>query len=169
MKRDTGLAIAVIGGIAFSIVVGVSSSPTPERDSPDRPVAVYVTYAESGRLIHIDDPLKVASITQWLDETFENPRLLLGRRLMSPPTNRLLVEFGSGEQRLIFFSGPDPLSKQAQDVARRAGEPDFVVQFNGRGFVTEVLPQSFAEEFLPEYSGDVPGGYRGSRSHTTED
>lgn len=162
--RDTGLAIAVLGGIVFSIAVGVSTSPPPQEDSPDRPVAVYVTYADTGRLIRIDSTTQVASIEKWLDDTFQNPKLMLGRRLVSPPTNRLLVEFGSGEQRLIFFSGPDPRANPS------AVEPEVVVQFEGRAFLTEGLPKSFSEEFLPEYEGEVPGEFmKKSRRYTTED
>ena len=147
MKRDTALATAVGAALSYVFIVGMTTSGRPAGPvTPNRPVAVEVTYSDTGREMVITDARHVASVCQWLDHTFDNPRSMLDLRLFSPPTNELVVYFLEGESTTMFFSGGDRRMKELsspQDFdAAGAGEL-VIVQYEGRAYIANEVPQCF--------------------------
>lgn len=153
MKRDTALATAVGAALSYVIIVGVTSSGRPAGPvTPNRPVAVEITFADTGRHLVITDARKVASVCKWLDTSFENPRSMFDMRLFSPPRNELTVHFLDGESSRLFFSGGDLRIAQltdhdpeAQVTVGRRQDDKVVVQYEGTAYVAEEVPECFAD------------------------
>ena len=133
MKHDTALAAAIASSLAYVIVVGVSTSaraPTP--DFVDPPVAMLVRFAESDRILRINDATQVSTIAMWLDAAFDNPRSKFDLRLLPPPSNELEVRFDSGEAVSIFFSGGSSPNRRTEALRQiHETETLYVVQFDG--------------------------------------
>ncbi len=164
MKRDTALATAVGAALSYVFIVGVTSSGRPAGPvTPNRPVAVEVRYADTGRELVIADARHVASVCQWLDEAFENPRKVFDLRLFSPPTNELTVHFLEGESTKLFFSGGDRRMKELSSPVEATGAtPDkdlIVVQYEGRAYIAHEVPQCFvADEHATDHTTLAPDG-----------
>ena len=166
MKQDTALAAAIASSLAYVIVVGVSTSaraPTP--DFVDPPVAMLVRFAESDRILRINDATQVSTIAMWLDAAFENPRSKFDLRLLPPPSNELEVRFASGETVTIFFSGSHSPNRRTERL-RKIHETEIlhVVQFDGVSYTIEGVPQIFAGYLQLAERKRVPLGKRRARS-----
>ena len=151
MKRDTALATAIAASLGYVIVVGVTSSPRPaEPVSPNRPVAMLITFAGSGRVLRLTDLAQVHSISQWIDNAFENPRSLFDTRVLPPPINELQVEFESGQRTTIWFSGRRVIDDQQPQPRswRRAGDA-YVLQYEGSSYTIDEVPWALAAYLEP--------------------
>ena len=150
MNRDTALATAVGAALSYVVIVGVTSSGRPAGPvTPNRPVAVEITYSDTGRELVITDARHVASVCQWIDEAFENPRGVFDLRLFSPPTNELVVHFLEGESSLLFFSGGDRRMKELSnpdEAVERKKDGTVIVQYEGTAYVAHEVPVCFAAE-----------------------
>ncbi len=117
MNQDTALATALASSLAYVIVVGVSTSArAPVPDFVDPPVAMLVRFAESDRILRINDLTQVSTIAMWLDAAFENPRSKFDLRLLPPPSNELEVRFASGEAVTVFFSGSSSQNRRTETL-----------------------------------------------------
>ena len=166
MKQDTALAAAIASSLAYVIVVGVSTSaraPTPNFVDP--PVAMLVRFAESDRILRINDPTQVSTIAMWLDAAFENPRSKFDLRLLPPPSNQLDVRFASGEAVTIFFSGSNSPNRRTE-MLRKIHEPQIlhVVQLDGVSYTFEGVPQIFVGYLQLAERKRMPLGKRRARS-----
>ncbi len=166
MKQDTALAAAIASSLAYVIVVGVSTSaraPTPNFVDP--PVAMLVRFAESDRILRINDPTQVSTIAMWLDAAFENPRSKFDLRLLPPPSNQLDVRFASGEAVTIFFSGSNSPNRRTE-MLRKIHETEIlhVVQLDGVSYTIEGVPQIFVGYLQLAERKRMPLGRRRARS-----
>jgi len=166
MKQDTALAAAIASSLAYVIVVGVSTSaraPTPNFVDP--PVAMLVRFAESDRILRINDPTQVSTIAMWLDAAFENPRSKFDLRLLPPPSNQLDVRFASGEAVTIFFSGSNSPNRRTETL-RKIHETEIlhVVQLDGVSYTIEGVPQIFVGYLQLAERKRMPLGRRRARS-----
>ena len=166
MKHDTALAAAIASSLAFVIVVGVSTSaraPTP--DFVDPPVAMLARFADSDRILRINDQHQMNTIAMWLDAAFENPRSKFDLRLLPPPSNELEIRFASGESVKIFFSGSSS-SNHRTETLRQIHEAEVlhVVQLDGASYTIEGVPQIFEGYLQLAERKRVPLGKRRARS-----
>ncbi len=166
MKRDTALAAAIASSLAYVIVMGVSTSaraPTPVFVDP--PVAMLVRFAETDRILRINDQNQLGTIAMWLDAAFENPRSKFDLRLLPPPSNELEVRFESGEAVTIHFSGASSPNRR-QEALRQIHEEEIlhVVQLDGVSYTIEGVPQVFAGYLQLAERKRVPLGRRRARS-----
>ncbi len=166
MKQDTALAAAIASSLAYVIVVGVSTSArAPVPDFVDPPVAMLVRFAESDRILRINDATQMSTIAMWLDAAFENPRSKFDLRLLPPPSNQLDVRFASGEAVTIFFSGSNSPNRRTEAL-RRIHETEilYVVQLDGVSYTIEGVPQIFAGYLQLAERKRMPLGKRRARS-----
>ncbi len=166
MKQDTALAAAIASSLGYVIVVGVSSSArAPAPGFVDPPVAMLARFADSERILRINDPTQMSTIAMWLDAAFENPRSKFDLRLLPPPSNELEVRFESGESVTIFFSGSGS-SNRAIETLRQIHQTEilYVVQFDGASYTIEGVPQILAGYLQLAERRRVPLGKRRARS-----
>ncbi len=166
MNQDTALATALASSLAYVIVVGVSTSArAPVPDFVDPPVAMLVRFAESDRILRINDLTQVSTIAMWLDAAFENPRSKFDLRLLPPPSNELEVRFASGEAVTVFFSGSSSQNRRTETL-RQIHETEilYVVQLDGVSYTIEGVPQIFAGYLQLAERKRVPLGKRRARS-----
>ena len=166
MKQDTALAAAIASSLAYVIVVGVSTSArAPVPDFVDPPVAMLVRFAESDRILRINDATQMSTIAMWLDAAFENPRSKFDLRLLPPPSNQLDVRFASGEAVTIFFSGSNSPNRRTEAL-RQIHETEilYVVQLDGVSYTIEGVPQIFAGYLQLAERKRMPLGKRRARS-----
>ena len=146
MKQDIALAAALASGLAYVIVVGVSTSArAPAPGFVDPPVAMLARFADSGRILRINNPTQMGMIARWLDAAFENPRSKFDLRLLPPPSNELEIRFESGEAVTIFFSGSSS-SNYRTETLRQIHETQvlYVVQFEGTSYTIDGVPKILA-------------------------
>ncbi len=166
MKQDTALAAAVASSLAFVIVVGVSTSArAPVPNFVDPPVAMLVRFAESDRILRINDPTQLSTIAMWLDAAFENPRSRFDLRLLPAPSTELEIRFDSGETVTIFFSGGNSANGRIEAL-RKIHEAEIlhVVQLDGVSYTIEGVPQIFEGYLQLVERKRVPLGKRRARS-----
>ncbi len=166
MKQDTALAAAIASSLAYVIVVGVSTSaraPTPGFVDP--PVAMLVRFADSERILRINDPTQMSTIAMWLDAAFENPRSKFDLRLLPPASNELKIRFESGETVTIFFSGSSS-SNFRTETLRQIHETQilYVVRLDGVSYTIDGVPKIFAGYLQLAERRRVPLGKRRARS-----
>ena len=166
MKRDTALAAAIASSLAYVIIVGVSTSaraPTPQFVDP--PVAMLVRFADSDRILRINDPDQLSTIAMWLDAAFENPRSKFDLRLLPAPSNELEIRFESGESVKLFFSGSSS-SNSRREALRQIHETEIlhVIQLEGNSYTIEGVPQILDGYLKLAERVRVPLGRRRARS-----
>lgn len=146
MHRDTALATAIAASLLYVIAVGVSS--TGQATQPtlmDRPVSALIKFADSKRILRINDPTQMGIITGWLDAAFENPRSKFDLRLLPPASNEIEVRFESGESTTIFFSGRKSSDHRIETLRNiHESKTLYVVQHKGTSYTIDGVPQVLA-------------------------
>ena len=166
MKRDTALAAAIASSLSYVIVVGVSSSArTPAPEFVDTPVAMLIRFADSDRILRVNDSDQMSTIAMWLDAAFENPRSKFDLRLLPAPSNELEVRFESGEAVKIFFSGGSSPNRRREALRQiREAEILHVVQLDGTSYTIEGVPQILDGYLKLAERKRIPLGKRRARS-----
>ncbi len=146
MHRDTALAIAIASSLVYVIAVGVSSpGQATAPEFVDRPVAALIRFADSNRILRINDQTQMNAITAWLDAAFENPRSKFDLRLLPPPSNELQIKFESGESTTLFFSGRKSPDRRVETLRQIHESKDlYVVQYDGVSYTIDGVPQVLA-------------------------
>lgn len=165
MKGDSALATALAASIGFGVLLGVSTSRMPEGPGGPNPlVDVVITYAE-GRVKRVTGHSELSSISQWLDDVFDNPRSEYDVRNLPAAENVLVLHFAEGDTRTISFSVSSTEATYAEDATQTV-----LVEFEDQSYTIDRVPRSFrldAESDTPD--GDIPPELREYREHTTED
>ncbi len=176
MRRDTALAAAIAASLGYAVLVGVTSSRGPKRPvSASRPVEFVITYADSAEVVRITDPAEVASISTWLDETFEARRSPFDLRKLPPPEHELQAEFATGDRITLHFSMPAALPAPVRELSERATRRQdrvanlIVVLHDGRSYTSQQLPIALRRRHGTKAASTGFGPLRGDRKQTTED
>ena len=146
MHRDTALATAIAASLIYVIAVGVSSSgQATEPQLMDRPVSALIRFADSKRILRINNPTQMSVIAGWLDAAFENPRSKFDLRLLPPASNEIEVRFESGESTTIFFSGRKSADQRIETLRNiHESKNLYVVQYEGRSYTIDGVPPVLA-------------------------
>lgn len=128
------------------IVAGVSLSGKATAPAfVDRPVAALIRFADSNRILRINNQTQIGVIAAWLDAAFENPRSKFDLRLLPPPSNELEIMFESGESTTIFFSGRKSPDQRVEALRQIHESKDlYVVQYDGVSYTIDGVPQVLA-------------------------
>ncbi len=177
MRRDTALAAAIAAAIGYAVLVGVTSSHGPKQAiGSSKPVAFLISYADSADAVRITDPIEVASIASWLDETLEARRSPFDLRRLPAPEHTLEAEFEGRERIAFHFSMPTATPAPVLDSTRRAARRQerlanlTVLEYGGTSYTSEQIPRAIRRRH-GEQQADAPefGPLRGERKQTTED
>ena len=130
----------------YVIAGGVSSTgPATDPQLADRPVSALIKFADSKRILRIDDPTQMGVIAGWLDAAFENPRSKFDLRLLPPASNEIEVRFESGETTTLFFSGRKSPDRRTETLRQIHETKDlYVVQYEGTSYTIDGVPQVLA-------------------------
>ncbi|MHC5005981.1 MAG: hypothetical protein ACYTGF_01330 [Planctomycetota bacterium] len=172
MRYEKALGPAAVCTVVLAVIIGGATSPGPGPPvSSGDLTAVQVTHGHSGTVLRVTDARDVWSIGMWIDETLQHPRSRIDLRKMPPATNELVVEFSSGDHRTFHFSGgPMPVDEEAlgeadsDDSRKGARQPCaevFVLEYEGKQYLTDVLHPLFGFPMHPGHQQDASGfGYR---------
>lgn len=174
MKRDTALAAAIASSVGYAVLVGVTSSRPPTGGGAPNPlVSVVVSFQDTGRLKRITGTRQLASISQWLDDAFENQQTAYEVRKLPPADNVMVLNFESGETRTLRFSiGDGPQRTRARGSRSGSRDQSMIVmlEYDGKSYTIDRIPRTFlvgGERGEPD--SDIADVIRDTMVQTTED